>query len=167
MKVQPGSHRKELKQVNTYAKDNLLSRGQEIPAENLDPDKQVYMELEPGQMSLHHFRLVHGSDANTSDERRIGLAIRYVATTARKIGLPESALLVSGENKGDFILEKRARGLSRGERHAEHAKALRRQIQNLFEPDADSGIAERARLKTTKTVGNLLSYWRELRARWL
>lgn len=167
MKVQPGSHKKDLRQVNTYAKDNLLSRGQEIPAEDLDPSTHVYMELEPGQMSLHHFRLVHGSDANVSDDRRIGLAIRYVAATAKKIGKPESALLVRGQNRSEFILEKRAAGRSRAERRAEHAKALRRQIQNLFEADADAGLGERLRLNATKYLGTALSLWRQFSARWV
>lgn len=167
MKVQPGSHKKELRQVNTYAKDNLLSRGQEIPAEDLEPEKHVYMELEPGQMSLHHFMLVHGSDANTSDDRRIGFAIRYVAASAEKIGKPESALLVRGKNTGGFLLEKRARGLSRAQRRAEHAKALRRQIQNLFEPDAEAGLGERLRLNLTKYAGTALSLWRQISARWV
>lgn len=165
MKVEPGSHKKVLEQVNTYAKDNLLSRGQEIPAENLDESKQVYMELQPGQMSLHHYLLVHGSDANVSNDRRIGFAIRYVAASANKIGKPESALLVRGKNSGNFIMEKRTRNLSRKQRIKEHTRALRRQMHNLFEPEAGAGLAERLRLRATKALGFGLSYWKELSAR--
>lgn len=165
MKVEPGSHTTILEQVNTYAKDNLLSRGQEIPAENLDESKQVYMELQPGQMSLHHYRLVHGSDANTSNDRRIGFAIRYVAASANKVGNPESALLVRGKNSGNFIMEKRTRHLPRKERIREHTRALRRQLHNIFEPDANTGFAETLRLKVTKAAGLGLSYWKELSAR--
>jgi len=161
MKVEPGSHKVDLPQVNTYAKDNLLSRGQEIPVSNLNPDNHVYMELEPGQMSLHNFRLVHGSDANTSDDRRIGLAIRYVAATAKKIGKPESALLVRGKHSGEFLLEKRTRGMSKPARTVEHIRALRRQLHNIFEPSSDAGAGERIRLGLTKTIAIGLSFVKE------
>jgi len=165
MKVQPGSHKTLLQQVNTYAKDNLLSRGQEIPADNLDHDKQLYMELDAGQMSLHHFQLVHVSDANTSNDRRIGFAIRYVAANAKKIGAEESALLVRGNNHSGFIMERRAKTLSRRQRTQQHTQALRRQMHNLFEPGTEADWKERLRLKATKTLGFGLSYWRELSAR--
>ncbi|HEY4056976.1 MAG TPA: phytanoyl-CoA dioxygenase family protein, partial [Kofleriaceae bacterium] len=59
----------------TFADDNLLSRGQEI--ENIDASKAVDLILQPGQMSLHDFWMVHGSNANNSGEPRIGLAVRY------------------------------------------------------------------------------------------
>jgi hypothetical protein len=36
-------------------------------------------------MSLHHVRMVHGSPANRSDDRRIGFAIRYIPTYVRQI----------------------------------------------------------------------------------
>jgi ectoine hydroxylase-related dioxygenase (phytanoyl-CoA dioxygenase family) len=165
MKIEPGSHKKILPQVNTYAKDNLLTRGQEIAADNLDESRQIYMELQPGQMSLHHYLLVHGSDANTSNDRRIGFAIRYVAANANKIGNPESALLVRGENSGNFIMEKRTRNLPRKARVREHTRALRRQMHNLFEPDSKASRKEKIRLKATKTLGIGLSYWKELLAR--
>jgi ectoine hydroxylase-related dioxygenase (phytanoyl-CoA dioxygenase family) len=164
MKVQPGSHTTILEQVNTYAKDNLLTRGQEIPSEHLNPENHVYMELEPGEASLHHFKLVHGSDANTTDDRRIGFAIRYVNASARQIGLTESALLVRGENKSNFILEKRAKGNSEKARLKEHARALRRQIRNVLSPGPDAKLTERMRLAVTRTAGIGLSYWRELTA---
>lgn len=165
MKVEPGSHTLERSQVNTYAKDNLLSRGQAIPDSELEPDKQVYMELAPGQMSLHHFMLVHGSEPNHSQDRRIGLAVRYVAATAKKIGNPESALLVRGENKGNFLLEKRTKGLRKPTRSIEHIRALRRQLHNIFEASPGSGWQERLRLAITKHAAISLSYIKEFSAK--
>ncbi|MGB1458422.1 phytanoyl-CoA dioxygenase family protein [Spongiibacter marinus] len=164
MKVQPGSHKTTFEQVNTYGADNLLTRGQEIPANNLDESQQVYMELQPGQMSLHHFMLAHGSDANTSDDRRIGLAIRYVNASANKIGMPESALLVRGQNKGGFLLETRARELNRKQRITQHAQALRRQVRNVFAPDSSTALTERVRLNLTTKIAVLATYARQLRA---
>ena len=53
--------------------------------------------LQPGEMSLHHVRLIHGSDPNPSDKRRIGFAIRYLPTYVRQIvGTHDSATLVRG-----------------------------------------------------------------------
>lgn len=164
MKVQPGSHKTQLEQHNTYAKDNLLSRGQEIASHQLESGSQLYMELQPGQMSLHHFMLAHGSDANHSNDRRIGLAIRYVNASARKIGQPESALLVRGTNTGGFLLEQRARSLTRRQRTRQHAQALRRQLPNIFAPQKSANLSERLRLFLTTRFAVLYTYFREMRA---
>ena len=53
-----------------------LSRGQEIAG--IDETKAEHGPLKPGQMSFHHGRTFHASSPNNSDDRRIGLAIRYV-----------------------------------------------------------------------------------------
>ena len=165
MKVEPGSHKRLLPQENTYAKDNLLSRGQEIHVDNLNKENQVYMELEPGEMSLHHYMLVHGSDPNTTDDRRIGFAIRYVAGSADKLGAPESAMLVRGRSSGNFLLEQRTRGFDQRSKVKEHGKALRRQMHNIFEPSEDASFKERVRLAVTKRLGLGLSYLREFFSR--
>jgi hypothetical protein len=97
MRVIPGSHK--LDQVphrDTFAPTNLLSRGQEIMVD-VDPSQAVMLELEPGEISLHHVRLIHGSDANPSGERRIGFAIRYLPTHVRQtVAMRDSAMLVRG-----------------------------------------------------------------------
>ena len=78
MKFVPGSHREQLVPHNdTFAEDNLLSRGQEIAVE-VNEEDAVAAALQPGEMSLHHGRLFHGSGPNTTDDRRIGLVIRYI-----------------------------------------------------------------------------------------
>ncbi|WP_133408450.1 phytanoyl-CoA dioxygenase family protein [Parashewanella tropica] len=159
MKVLPSSHYTLFDQENTYAKGNLLSRGQTIASKHLEQQPEVILELKPGQMSLHHFKLVHGSSKNTSDDRRIGLAIRYVSARANKIGKPESALLVRGKNLGNFLLEKRITGLTEKQRNRQHASALRKQIRNLFEPNSDTGMAERLRLQIMKRAALGISYW--------
>ena len=110
MEVLPGTHL--LDQVphrDTFAKDNMLSRGQEIMVD-VDPGRAVALELEPGEMSLHHVRLVHGSAANPSADRRIGFAIRYIPTDVSQVaGGDDSATLVRGSDRyGHFRLEPRA-----------------------------------------------------------
>ena len=92
----PGTHTADqMPHRDTFAKNNLLTRGQEI-AVDVDADRAVTIELEPGEMSLHHVRLVHGSPANPSADRRIGLAIRYIPTSVAQIAGRDSATLVRG-----------------------------------------------------------------------
>jgi len=97
MRVIPGTHTTEVApHKDTFAENNLLSRGQEISVE-VDEAKAVTLELEPGQMSLHHVKLIHGSEPNPSDKRRVGLAIRYIPTYVRQVaGMTDSAMLVRG-----------------------------------------------------------------------
>jgi len=78
MQVMPGTHKVNFPQNDTYAEDNALSRGQELAVE-VDQTKAVNMVLRPGEMSLHHIGIAHGSRANNSDHPRIGIAIRYIA----------------------------------------------------------------------------------------
>ena len=82
MRFLPGSHKGGLVAHNdTFADDNLLSRGQEIA--DVDEDHAMFGPLRPGEMSLHHGRCFHASGQNRSTDRRIGLAIRYVTPAVR------------------------------------------------------------------------------------
>src|SRR5882762_1371371 len=108
MRVIPGSHRRQVPHVDTFHPDNLLSRGQEISVE-VDESQAADIVLQPGEMSLHHVLMVHGSGANPSGARRIGFAIRYIPTRLRQTGGPrDSATLVRGADAfGHFELEPR------------------------------------------------------------
>lgn len=98
MAVIPGTHKMEqIPHRDTYSKNNLLTRGQEVAVE-VDESKGVILELEPGEMSLHHVRIIHGSPPNHSDTRRIGFAIRYIPTYVKQIEGDDSATLVRGED---------------------------------------------------------------------
>ena len=82
MRFLPGSHKGGLADHHdTFAEDNLLSRGQEIA--NVQEENAIHGPLKPGEMSLHHGRCFHASGQNQSDDRRIGLAIRYVTPEVR------------------------------------------------------------------------------------
>lgn len=84
MKFVAGSHKQRIvPHVDTHAEDNLLSRGQEIAVE-VDEADATLCELKPGQASLHHGHLFHASGPNTSDDRRIGVAIRYIQTSMKQ-----------------------------------------------------------------------------------
>ena len=92
----PGTHKSDqLEHRDTFAKNNLLTRGQEV-AVDVDESEAVTIELRPGEISLHHVRLVHGSPANPSNDRRIGFAIRYIPTSVSQVAGEDSATLVRG-----------------------------------------------------------------------
>ncbi len=96
MEVIPGSH--QLDQIphrDTFHQHNLLTRGQEVAVE-VDQARRVVLDLKPGEMSLHHVRLVHGSPANPSNDRRIGFAIRYIPTRVYQLEGEDGASLVRG-----------------------------------------------------------------------
>jgi ectoine hydroxylase-related dioxygenase (phytanoyl-CoA dioxygenase family) len=109
MRVLPGSHRGELLPHRDEYKDaNLLTRGQEI-AVPIDESRTVAMELRPGQASFHNVRLAHASAANRSRDRRIGLSMHYIPTSARQLAADwDTASLVRGEDRyGHFTLAPR------------------------------------------------------------
>ena len=96
MQVIPGSHTlDQLAHRDTFSEHNLLTRGQEI-AVAVDAASAQVLTLKPGEMSLHHVRIVHGSPSNPSLQRRIGFAIRYIPTSVRQLQGDDSATMVRG-----------------------------------------------------------------------
>jgi ectoine hydroxylase-related dioxygenase (phytanoyl-CoA dioxygenase family) len=100
MRMVPGSHKTQHAHRETWARDNLLTRGQEV-AVDIDVGSAVDIVLQPGQASLHHVLIVHGSEPNRTSDRRIGLAIRYIPTHVRQTvtGPRDSATLVRGVDR--------------------------------------------------------------------
>jgi len=134
MQVIPGSHKiDQLPHVDTFHKDNLLSRGQEI-AVDVDVSKAVGLAMHAGEMSLHHIKLVHGSAANRTDDRRIGLAIRYIPTYVRQTKVRDSAMLVRGVDKyHHFDDEPRPVADLDEAALAAHADSVSRQVKALYQ----------------------------------
>ena len=137
MRVVPGTHKRlNLPQRDTFARENMLSRGQEIAVE-VDERQAVDLVLRPGELSLHHVGIVHGSGANQSEKARIGLAVRYMSTdviqTARE---REIVLLVRGRDEyGHFQIARPPQsdeicGLS-----PIHTEAMRRKKVNATPKD--------------------------------
>ncbi|MSO93045.1 MAG: phytanoyl-CoA dioxygenase family protein [Rhodospirillales bacterium] len=106
MRFVPRSHAfDQIPHKDTYAKDNMLSRGQ-VAQHDIDEARTVNVVLKPGEISLHHIRMLHASKPNTADERRIGFAARYIPPYVRQANTRESAKLVRGEDThGYFDLE--------------------------------------------------------------
>ena len=134
MQVIPGSHRiDQLPHVDTFHKDNLLSRGQEIAVE-VDRSKAVGLAMSAGEMSLHHIKLVHGSEANRTDDRRIGFAIRYIPTHVRQTKTRDAAMLVCGtDSYHHFDYEPRPKADLDEAALAAHADSVARQVKALYQ----------------------------------
>ena len=133
MKFIAGTHKQQVQHEDTFDQNNLLTRGQEI-AVNVDEKKAVYVELKPGQASLHHVLLFHGSEPNRSDERRIGLAIRYIPTRLKQaVGQRDWATLVRGKDTyGHFLPEYVPKRDLEPEALAHHKVVSEEQVKVLY-----------------------------------
>lgn len=113
MKFVPGSHSGSIvEHRDTFDENNLLSRGQELAVEVNEADA-VNVVLQPGEMSLHHGQVFHSSNNNRSDDRRIGLAIRYITPDMKQtIDEKTDAKLVAGvDGHKNFNLRPAPNGL--------------------------------------------------------
>ncbi len=128
VKLLPGSHAiGQQPHRDAVSPGNLLSRGQTIDRK-LDYDNFVTMPLRAGQISLHHTHLVHRSDPNQTDRRRIGIGVSYIPTHCRLVNDARvTAALVRGQdNFGHFDLEpKPTEDFDAGSRAA-HAASVNR-----------------------------------------
>ncbi len=133
MAVIPGSHTlDQIPHRDTFDRHNLLTRGQEVAVE-VDEAKAVPLILEPGEMSLHHVRLVHGSPPNPSADRRIGFAIRYIPAHIRQLEGEDSATLVRGADRfHHFEHEPRPDSEMAPEMMALHKRIAERSAQILY-----------------------------------
>ncbi len=82
VKIVPGSHRLgELTHHSTRDQPDLLSSA--VDPGLFDESEAVCVELDPGDVSVHHPLILHGSDANTSAEWRRGGSIQYMPPSTR------------------------------------------------------------------------------------
>jgi hypothetical protein len=140
LRVIPGSHTwQQQPHRDTYAKDNLLTRGQEIAVE-VDEGKAENLVLRPGEMSLHHVMIAHASEPNTSDGPRIGVAIRYISATVKQAsGMDDSATLARGRDQfGHFKLEPRPASLADPGALAAHRQSVEAATRLLYRQTTSS-----------------------------
>ncbi len=133
MKFLAGSHKSQVPHRDTFHEKNLLTRGQEIEVA-VDESKAAAVILKAGQMSLHHVMVVHGSGANESDDRRIGLAIRYIPAYVRQVKMRDTATLVRGvDSHKNFDLEPAPAADADAAALAAHKWAMDRQLAVLYQ----------------------------------
>jgi len=128
IKILPGSQAiGQRPHKDTAIPGNLLSRGQTIE-HKLDYTKYVLMPLRAGQISLHHTHVVHSSEPNRTDRRRIGIGVSYIPPRCRLINdVRVTAALVRGRDEfGHFDLEPRPAGDFDAASRAAHAASVER-----------------------------------------
>lgn len=98
MRMLPGTHLDGiLPHRDSFGQDNILTRGQII--DGLDDSDALDVELAPGQISLHHPRVIHGSEPNRSQNRRVGFTIQtYLPPHVRATKSVGHAMLVRGKD---------------------------------------------------------------------
>ena len=82
LRVIPGTHRGP-GLSHHVSEDSRFVLPQEIDAGQMDLVAAVDLELNAGEISLHHDGLVHGSEANRSDRWRIGFTMRFSSTDVK------------------------------------------------------------------------------------
>ena len=102
MRMWSGSHKDDLKEHDQkFNEGNLLTRGQTV--KNVPKKITTPLILKAGQMSLHHPTIVHGSDINKSNDRRIGFVIQsYIGTNVKQVLGKNSVQLARGVDKFNY-----------------------------------------------------------------
>ncbi len=142
MKFLPGTHRwGQSPHYDTLDPDNLLTRGQKI-SRDITEGNAVFLPLKPGEMSLHNIRTVHSSGSNKSNDRRIGLAIRYLTPQVRQLNAEgDSAWLVRGSDRfGYFFHETPPTKDMDSAALKEHARIMELRQDVLYRNDKDKLI---------------------------
>ena len=97
LRIVPGTHTRKFEHLEKPEKTNILEKGLTV-SDALDESAAVDIVLRPGQMSLHHANIVHGSKPNKSMGPRIGVAVRYVSTAVKQERRHISVILARGRD---------------------------------------------------------------------
>jgi len=83
MRVIPGTQKKRLlkppEMMKLDTEEYVLDLA--IYPDKIDESDALDIELDPGDVSIHNPSIIHGSNANFSDQWRIGLTLRYIPTS--------------------------------------------------------------------------------------
>jgi ectoine hydroxylase-related dioxygenase (phytanoyl-CoA dioxygenase family) len=127
-----GSHKDNLKDHDQmFNEGNLLTRGQTV--NNVPREETTPLILEAGQMSLHHPTVVHGSDLNNSNDRRIGFVIQsYIGTNVKQVIGKNSVQLARGVDNYNFHEKIKRTKLLMNEKDLELKKKENDNLQEIF-----------------------------------
>jgi hypothetical protein len=95
MRVVAGTHKKEVLPHARSSREKNTRLSLEV-AVDVDEARATDVILKAGEMSLHHPYIIHGSNPNQTDEKRIGFAIRFVATRVKQSLLHHAVILARG-----------------------------------------------------------------------
>lgn len=101
MTMIPGSHKQNIrKHEDTFDENNILTRGQVV--KDVDESILVDLILKPGEMSIHHGAVIHGSKPNKSKHRRIGFALQsYMSPKVEQIVGKNMWMHIRGKQRQD------------------------------------------------------------------
>ena len=108
MEFLPGSHHGGQREHRAGVVAASVNRAGQAIVGDVDDRPAVHAPLRAGEFSLHHTLCLHRSQPNRSSGRRVGLAISYVPTSVRHLGVKHKtpAMLVRGVDAyGHFALE--------------------------------------------------------------
>jgi ectoine hydroxylase-related dioxygenase (phytanoyl-CoA dioxygenase family) len=100
LRVVPGTHHRRLPHREQPTDGHMLGSGLTLDQE-IDPARAVDVCLRPGEMSFHHERLVHGSEPNRGEDKRIGFAIRYLAADVTQELPHHEVIVAAGRARSD------------------------------------------------------------------
>jgi ectoine hydroxylase-related dioxygenase (phytanoyl-CoA dioxygenase family) len=107
MQMLPGSQTTgTVEHHDTWGEKNMLTRGQTI-SKKIDEERAVWVEIQPGEASIHHLFMWHASPPNNTNQRRVAVALRYITPKARQTRTDRDfATLVRGKDEyGHFETE--------------------------------------------------------------
>lgn len=111
LRVIPGSHVDQQLKKHTHNNAPNLSLPLELNHSEFDETSALNLVLESGQISLHDVYLVHGSEANTSDQPRRGMTLRFMPTTS----VYDRGVLPRSSRTGRLSMTERSLFLMRGQ----------------------------------------------------
>jgi ectoine hydroxylase-related dioxygenase (phytanoyl-CoA dioxygenase family) len=111
MRFIPGSHRQTGLYRHHVSERQDLVLSLELDQDQFNESDAVDVELDPGAMSLHHVKLIHGSAANRSQQRRAALIMRYMPATSHY----DRTLVDQSRNKSPLNIANQPLCLVRGE----------------------------------------------------
>ena len=132
MRMYSGTHKEDLKVHNEKFNDgNLLTRGQTV--ENVPIEQTEPVILKAGQMSLHHPKIVHGSDINRSNKRRIGFVIQsYIGTNVEQVIGKVYVQQARGEDAFNYHNHVERPTSTMGEKNINIRKIAMEELSNIF-----------------------------------
>lgn len=99
MRVLPGTqHNRLLTRKDMIKMDTegyVLDLG--IHPDDIDDSQAIDIELKAGDISIHNPTIIHGSNANHSDQWRVGLTLRYIPTTTLVKNEDHENILLRGQ----------------------------------------------------------------------
>lgn len=108
LRVIPGTHRHGYSDYAEVARPDTEVFPIEIKPSQMNDADAVDIDLQPNEASIHHGKIIHGSNPNTGTMRRAVLTVRYFPTTVK----------FTPENHPHFRAAKFNIYLARGRDHA-------------------------------------------------